>query len=152
MDSRISDGTRAIHPPGCHPVRLAVAGGGYLALTAAHEAFSASCHSCHLPPGLICPVHRQATNILTWDIGVGKGGLAGVEKSIRTAEYQRLCMLLRQIRVAANLTQVQVAEQLGEPQSFVSKYESGERRLDILELKRVVEVCGVTLVEFVGWL
>jgi DNA-binding XRE family transcriptional regulator len=52
-----------------------------------------------------------------------------VEKSIYSAEYQRLCSLLRELRHEACLTQVQVAARLGVPQSFVSKYESGERRL-----------------------
>ncbi|CAM3527130.1 Helix-turn-helix transcriptional regulator [Tsukamurella ocularis] len=68
-----------------------------------------------------------------------------MEKSIHTAEYQRLCALLRQLRIDAGLTQVQVAERLGEPQSFVSKYESGERRLDVIELKHVVEALGTSL-------
>ena len=72
-----------------------------------------------------------------------------MEKSIHTAEYQRLCALLRQLRVDAGLTQVQVADRLGEPQSFVSKYESGERRLDVIELKHVVEVMGSTLQDVV---
>lgn len=40
--------------------------------------------------------------------------------------------------MSAQLTQVQVAERLGRPQSFVSKYESGERQLDVVEF---VEVC-----------
>jgi transcriptional regulator with XRE-family HTH domain len=40
--------------------------------------------------------------------------------------------------LSAQLTQVQVAERLGRPQSFVSKYESGERQLDVVEF---VEVC-----------
>ncbi|GAB3130778.1 hypothetical protein GCM10027289_16110 [Tsukamurella serpentis] len=77
-----------------------------------------------------------------------------MEKSIHTAEYQRLCALLRQLRVDAGLTQVQVAERLGEPQSFVSKYESGERRLDVIELKHVVEALGNTIggvAETLGW-
>ncbi|MAC55320.1 MAG: transcriptional regulator, partial [Gimesia sp.] len=42
-----------------------------------------------------------------------------------------------------------VAERLGRPQSFVSKYESGERRLDILELYDVCGAIGVTLNDFV---
>lgn len=65
-----------------------------------------------------------------------------VEKSIRTAEYQRLCALLRDLRVEAGLTQVQVAERLQEPQSFVSKYEVGERRLDVVELHYVAATLG----------
>ncbi|WP_390620440.1 helix-turn-helix domain-containing protein [Gimesia panareensis] len=42
-----------------------------------------------------------------------------------------------------------MAERLGRPQSFVSKYESGERRLDILELYDVCEALGLTLNDFV---
>jgi len=40
---------------------------------------------------------------------------------------------------------VQVAARLGVPQSFVSKYESGERRLDVVELGHVAGVLGVSL-------
>lgn len=43
------------------------------------------------------------------------------------------------------MTQVQVATQLEVPQSFISKYESGERRLDVVELGHVAEVLGVTV-------
>jgi hypothetical protein len=46
-------------------------------------------------------------------------------------------------------TQVDVAQALGVPQSVVSKYESGERRLDLLELHDVCAAIGVALVEFV---
>ena len=68
-----------------------------------------------------------------------------MEKSIYSAEYQRLCAVLRELRHEAGLTQVQVAAQLDVPQSFVSKYESGERRLDVVELGHVAEVLGVTV-------
>ena len=57
--------------------------------------------------------------------------------------------LLRQVRQEAVLRQVDVAERIGQPQSFVSKYESGERRLDLLELRRVCEAVGIPLSEFV---
>jgi predicted transcriptional regulator len=66
-----------------------------------------------------------------------RGALLRVEKSIYSDEYRQLCTLLRQLRLDAGLTQVQVAERLDMPQSFVSKYESGERRLDVVELKHV---------------
>jgi transcriptional regulator with XRE-family HTH domain len=62
---------------------------------------------------------------------------------------EQLQSLLRQIRTEAGLTQTDVAQRLGQPQSFVSKYESGERRLDILELREVCAVIGVTLADFV---
>jgi transcriptional regulator with XRE-family HTH domain len=68
-----------------------------------------------------------------------------VEKSIYSAEYQRLCALLRELRQEADLTQVQVAAALDVPQSFVSKYESGERRLDVIELSHVAKALGVSL-------
>jgi transcriptional regulator with XRE-family HTH domain len=47
--------------------------------------------------------------------------------------------LLIEARSRAGLTQVAVAERLGRPQSFVSKYEVGERRLDVVEF---LEVCA----------
>lgn len=72
-----------------------------------------------------------------------------MEKSIYSAEYQQLCTLLRQLRLDAGLTQVQVAERLDVPQSFVSKYESGERRLDVIELRHVAEAIGTTLQDLV---
>jgi len=75
-----------------------------------------------------------------------------VEKSIYSAEYQQLCALLRQLRREAGLTQVQVAERLQMPQSFVSKYESGERRLDVVELRHVAAAIGTTLAAVVAGL
>ncbi|WP_308190293.1 helix-turn-helix transcriptional regulator [Amycolatopsis sp. GM8] len=68
-----------------------------------------------------------------------------MEKSIYSAEYQQVCDLLRQLRREAGLTQVQVAEALGVPQSFVSRYESGQRRLDIVELRHVGQVLNVSI-------
>lgn len=70
-------------------------------------------------------------------------------KSIGTAEQKRLLGLLRRIRLDAGLRQVDLAERLGQPQSFVSKYESGERRLDLLELRGICEAVGITLSKFV---
>lgn len=70
-------------------------------------------------------------------------------KSIGTSEQKRLLALLRQIRLDAGLRQVDLAERLGQPQSFVSKYESGERRLDLLELRTICEAVGIPLSKFV---
>jgi len=60
-----------------------------------------------------------------------------------------LLALLRQVRLEAGLRQADVAEKLGKPQSFVSNYESGERRLDLLELQALCEALGVGLTDFV---
>ncbi len=58
------------------------------------------------------------------------------------ARYARLLALLRQARKEAGLTQVEAAEALGKPQSFVSKCEAGERRIDVVELERFAKVYG----------
>jgi transcriptional regulator with XRE-family HTH domain len=68
-----------------------------------------------------------------------------MEKSIYSADYKRLCELLRQLREEAGLRQVDVAERLKVPQSFVSKYESGERRLDVVETAAIARTLGMTL-------
>lgn len=68
-----------------------------------------------------------------------------MEKSIYSEQYQQLCALLRQLRREAGLTQVEVSKRLDVPQSFISKYESGERRLDVIELRHVAKAIGTTL-------
>ncbi len=60
-----------------------------------------------------------------------------------------LAALLRQARLEAGLTQSQVAEKINQTQSYVSKYESGEQRLDLIELEAVCEAVGVSLIDFV---
>jgi transcriptional regulator with XRE-family HTH domain len=72
-----------------------------------------------------------------------------VDKSVHSARYRRLCELLRELRQEAGLTQVQVATALDEHQSFVSKYESAERRLDVIELQDILVVLGGSLTTFV---
>ena len=68
-----------------------------------------------------------------------------MDKSIYSAEYVQFCAVLRALRLEAGLTQAQVATALDVPQSFVSKYESGERRLDVVELRHVAKTLGVTV-------
>ena len=51
--------------------------------------------------------------------------------------------------VVGGRTQGEATESLGRPQSFVAKYEGAERRLDVLELRRVCEALGISLGEFV---
>ena len=61
----------------------------------------------------------------------------------------KLQFLLREIRLDVGLRQADLAEMLEQPQSFVSKYESGERILDFLELRQICIALGLTMVEFV---
>jgi transcriptional regulator with XRE-family HTH domain len=63
---------------------------------------------------------------------------------IRKGEYAVLARVLRNVRSDSGLTQVEVAEKIGVAQSFVSKYESGERRLDFLELREVAIALNVS--------
>lgn len=61
-------------------------------------------------------------------------------KSIRTKEYQSFAVKLKRARLEAGLTQVQVSKKLKRPQSYISKAEAGEQRLDIVELKKFAEL------------
>lgn len=61
-------------------------------------------------------------------------------KSIFTDKYNTFCEILVKYRNERGLTQTQLAEKLGRPQSFVSKYEIGERRLDFIEVLELAEI------------
>ena len=66
-------------------------------------------------------------------------------KSAFSANYKRLRMMLRAARKHAGLSQADVAQQLGKPQSFVSKYERGERRLDVIEFLEIAKIVGLNV-------
>ena len=57
--------------------------------------------------------------------------------------YRRFLGRLREARQQAELTQVEAARRLGKPQAFVSKCESGERRVDFIELLALADLYGV---------
>jgi transcriptional regulator with XRE-family HTH domain len=63
----------------------------------------------------------------------------------KTDASRLLRQLLREKRLSAHLKQADLAQRLGQYQSFVSKYESGERRLDVIELRTVCEALGTTV-------
>jgi transcriptional regulator with XRE-family HTH domain len=63
---------------------------------------------------------------------------------------QKLRALLRELREEADLRQTDLAERLKRPQSFVSKYELGEKNLDFMELREVCQALGVSLGEFIS--
>lgn len=65
-----------------------------------------------------------------------------MDKSIHSNEYKVVLQRLRKARLEAKLTQVQVADKLGHHQSYISKIESGERRVDVVELKRIAKLYG----------
>ena len=72
-----------------------------------------------------------------------------MEKSVFNQDYTLFLSLLRRARKAAGLTQKQVAESLKQTQSFVSKCERGERRIDIIELLAFCQAIGIPAEEFV---
>ncbi len=72
-----------------------------------------------------------------------------MEKSIYSREYRAVTRLLKKAREKAGVTQVELAEALGQSQSFVSKCERGERRLDVIQLRTLCHTLGLTLPEFV---
>ena len=77
-----------------------------------------------------------------------------MRKTLGSPDHERFLELLVKTRRDAGLTQHAVAERVERPQSFVAKYENGERRLDVLEFVSVARALGVDpvalLAEFVS--
>ncbi len=63
--------------------------------------------------------------------------------TLRSPQQKQLRRLLRELRRRHQLTQAEVAKRLSKPQSFVAKYESGERRLSAIEIIQVARALGV---------
>jgi transcriptional regulator with XRE-family HTH domain len=74
---------------------------------------------------------------------------SGPRLTANRKQQKALLSLLRELRTEAGIRQVDMARALGKPQAFVSYYESGARRLDLLELRQVCGVLGVSLPDFV---
>lgn len=64
------------------------------------------------------------------------------------AKYQRFIKKLRQARLDASLTQVEVGKKLKKPQAYVSKVERGERRVDVVELEEFAMIYKQTINDF----
>ena len=71
-------------------------------------------------------------------------------KSVFTTRYDQFRQLLIEARNAAALTQSGLARRLSRPQSFVSKFERGERRLDVVEFLDIAEAIGIDPYEFLS--
>ncbi|WP_336976359.1 helix-turn-helix transcriptional regulator [Brevundimonas nasdae] len=70
--------------------------------------------------------------------------------SIFTQRHQELIAFIASVRKAAGITQVELAARLAKPQSFVSKVERGERRLDVIEFCQLAEAMGQSPAELLA--
>ena len=66
----------------------------------------------------------------------------GIGKSVYSPDQAAFCELMIKARKAAGLTQADLARRLKKPQSFVAKYEGGERRLDVVEFLVITRAIG----------
>ena len=71
-------------------------------------------------------------------------------KSLYTTRYDQFRHLLIEARKQSGLTQVDLAKRLSRPQSFVSKFERGERRLDVIEFLDIAEALKIDACQFLS--
>lgn len=72
-----------------------------------------------------------------------------MKKSIHKKEYKYFVQVFTEYRIKAGLLQIDLAKKLGVHQSFVSKIETGQRKVDIIELREICHHLNITLNEFV---
>jgi transcriptional regulator with XRE-family HTH domain len=72
-----------------------------------------------------------------------------MSKSIQTREYAYFVERLRKARLDAGLSQSQVAKKIGRPQSHISNIESGQQRVDVIELKTFAKIYGKKIDYFI---
>ncbi|MDR1026076.1 MAG: helix-turn-helix domain-containing protein [Lactobacillus sp.] len=69
-------------------------------------------------------------------------------KSVFSKKYKILREMLAEERLKANLSQRELSDRMGVVQTFVSKYELGERRIDVVELAQILEAMGINPIKF----
>jgi transcriptional regulator with XRE-family HTH domain len=70
-------------------------------------------------------------------------------KTLYTLQHMLLLQRLKEAREAMGMTQAVVARRMSKPQSFVAKYEAGERRLDVIELIKLAELLQINTVDLI---
>lgn len=106
---------------------------------------------------LVSPLGKRSHCIACSDIGKCDIALeaalpiyAAMPKTIYRPEYAVLVEFVREMRLRAGLTQTDVSTKLSVTQSYLSDVERGSRRLDLIELRDLAGVCGVSLTEAVA--
>ncbi len=72
-----------------------------------------------------------------------------VRKTIHTDRGRLLASMVREARETKGVTMRELADRLGRPHTVISKIESGERRVDLVELEAICDALGISLIEFV---
>ena len=72
-----------------------------------------------------------------------------MDKSIHATQYRTMIKLLREMREERKITQEQLAERLHVKQAFISKVETCERRLDMIELRQICQSLGIAMTDFI---
>lgn len=72
-----------------------------------------------------------------------------MRKTIHTERGRLLASMVREARESRGITMRQLAAQLNRPHTVIAKIESGDRRVDLVELEAICDALGVSLVEFV---
>lgn len=97
--------------------------------------------------------HSDVNTIPIRDSVLYGGGFSGSSGKMATDQQNVQNTIQREIligiRVTAQLTQTQLSQKLGHPQSYVSKYEAGQRKLTLIEVREIALCCGVSLLDFV---
>ena len=75
---------------------------------------------------------------------------AAMPRAIHRTEHVVVTDLLRELRLNAGLKQTEVSDRLGVTQSFISDVERNSRRLDVVELRDLIRIYGVSLPDFVA--
>ena len=98
--------------------------------------------------------HSSVNTILKWDSVLYEGKTLGSSGKMASDQQDVHNTIQREIligiRVTAQLTQTQLSQKLGHPQSYVSKYEAGQRKLTLIEVREIALSCGVSLPDFVA--
>jgi len=89
----------------------------------------------------IIPKWDNFVNMRFWDISI-KGEIFMANR-LWDEKYQTFLAVVKGLRKSSGMTQIELAARLDKPQSYVSKYESGERSLDFVETMEVCEALGV---------